>query len=230
MAKKIGILGGMTPESTTSYYERIVHSYMKRFRDYSFPEIIIYSVSFQQYVDWMNSGNWREITAGLLDGLSSLAQAGAEFAVIATNTMHKVFPALSEESGIPLLSIVDATAEAVMAEKLQTVALLGTRFTMADTFYQDGLQRYGITTLVPEQDDQLLINDIIFSELGKGIITQTSRDRYLTIIEKLVSEGAEGVILGCTEIPLLIRPEDAALPLFDTAVIHAEAALTRSLA
>ncbi|MBN2417437.1 amino acid racemase [bacterium] len=230
MANRIGILGGMTPESTVIYYTTIIHSYLQRFGDYGFPEIVIESVSFQQYVDWMNSDSWPAITESLVQALARLERAGADFAVIATNTMHKVFPALLKRSGIPLLSIIDAVADAVAANRLKTVALLGTKFTMSGTFYQEGLKRHGIATLVPDEDDQQLINEVIFSELGRGVLNDRSREQYLGIIGTLAERGAEGVILGCTEIPLLIRPDDTALPLFDTAIIHAEAALARALA
>ena len=229
MSKTIGILGGMTPESTVSYYQHITRSYIERFGDFGFPETIIYSVSFQEYEDWMISGNWDSIAEGLSRGIASLKRGGADFAVIATNTMHKVFPQLKENSPIPLISIIDATAEAIRERNMKTVGLLGTSFTMSEPFYLEGLAAYGITAIVPDKEGQKTINDIIFYELGKGILTDESRQKYVNIVYKLHEEGAEGVILGCTEIPLLIKEEDCGVPLFDTAVIHAEKALKYAL-
>lgn len=230
MAKTIGIVGGMTPESTTSYYEYITRTYQKRFGDYSFPEIVIYSVSFQQYEDWMNDGHWDLIAGGLIRAVRSLAKAGADFAVIATNTMHKVFDKIQEKSSVPLISIIDATAEDILKRGMETVGLLGTIFTMREAFYKNGLKKYGIRTLVPDDHEQKIVNEIIFRELGKGEIKKGSKQKYIDIVHRLHAQGAEGVILGCTEIPLLISEKDCGVPLFDTALIHAEKALQYSLA
>lgn len=230
MAERIGILGGLTPESTVTYYLHIVHSYQRRFGDHGFPEIVVYSVSFQRFEDWMEAGEWDRIAEGLRDGIERLAAAGAGFAVMATNTMHLLYDRLVRESPIPLLSIIDATAGAIRARGLRTVGLLGTRFTMEKPFYAEGLARYGIASLVPDKEDREYIHRIIMDELSRGVTTEPSRLGYLSIIDKLASRGAEGVVLGCTEIPLLIRPEDTPVPLFDTAVLHAEAALERALA
>ena len=229
MAKKIGILGGMTPESTTTYYETIIHKYEEKSGDYNFPEIIIYSVSFQQFVDWMHQDKWDNVRSALAEGLNSLAKAGADFAVIATNTMHLLFDDLQKESDIPLLSIVDAAAASISKKKLDKVILLGTKFTMSRQFYQEGLNRHQISTIVPNTEEQDIIHKIIFDELGRGIIKDESRKKYLDIIQRLHQKGGQGVILGCTEIPLLIKNSDCDLPLFDTAAIHAEKALEFAL-
>lgn len=229
MAKKIGILGGMTPESTVTYYERITRSYQKQFGDYGFPEVVIYSVSFQQYEDWMMQGNWKEITSHLIEGVSALHRAGTDFAVLATNTMHNVFPQIEEASPIPLISIIDATAEAIIARGMKTVGLLGTIFTMTLPFYSEGLDRHGIRTIVPSDTDMNTVNRIIFEELGKGVLKSDSRTQYVEIIHRLHRKGAEGVILGCTEIPLLVKDADCEIPLFDTTVIHADKALMFAL-
>jgi len=230
MAKTIGIVGGMTPESTTIYYEYITRTYQKRVGDYSFPEILIYSVSFQQYENWMTNGNWDLIANGLIRAVHSLIKAGAEFGVIATNTMHKVFDIIQEKSSIPLISIIDATAEAILKKEMETVGLLGTIFTMREAFYKNGLKKYGIKTIVPNDQEQKIVYEIIFKELGKGEIKKDSRQKVIDIVHRLHVQGAEGVILGCTEIPLLITEKDCEVPLFDTARIHAEKALQYSLA
>jgi aspartate racemase len=230
MSKRIGILGGMTPESTITYYQHIVRTYQRRFGTHAFPAIVIYSVSFQQLEDWMEAGEWDEVARVLADGLRRLAAAGADFAVIATNTMHLLFDRLERESPIPLISIVDATARAIGRAGLRTVGLLGTRFAMEKPFYADGLARHGIRTIVPDREEREDIHRVIMRELSFGDLRESSRRRYVEIIENLVRQGAEGAVLGCTEIPLLIKAGDAPVPVFDTAVLHAEEALARAIA
>ena len=225
MYKKIGILGGLSPESTVIYYLRIVRRYQELFGDHSYPEIIIYSVSFQKFIDWMAKDGWDEITEELIRNIRNLAAAGADFALIATNTMHLVFDRVEESSPIPLISIVDATAEAIRKEKINTVGLLGTAFTMEKAFYREGLAKYGIETLVPEKTDRDYINRVIFKELCRGIIRDESRNSFERIIRELTERGAEGIVLGCTEIPLLIDEKDVSTRIFDTAKIHADKAL-----
>ena len=225
MHKKIGILGGLTPESTVTYYQHIVRRYQELFGDHGYPEIIIYSVSFQRFMDWMREENWDEIKEALACGLQSLDSAGADFAVIATNTMHIVFDELREKSPIPLISIIDATAEAIKKEGVDTVGLLGTRFTMEKPFYKEGLARHGIESLVPDKAYIDYINKMVFEELSRGLIRSESRNKFLRIIEGLMGRGAQGIVLGCTEIPLLVTPQHTSVKLFDTATIHANKAL-----
>jgi aspartate racemase len=225
----IGILGGMTPESTITYYQHIVRTYQRRFGTHAFPAIVVYSVSFQQLEDWMEAGEWDRVGDVLVDGTRRLAASGADFAVIATNTMHLLFDRLERESPIPLISIVDAAARAIIRAGLRTVGLLGTRFTMEKTFYADGLARHGIRTLVPEPAEREEIHRVIMQELSYGDLRDGSRRRYLEIIANLVKRGAEGTVLGCTEIPLLVKAGDTPVPVFDTAVLHAEEALARAL-
>jgi aspartate racemase len=229
MTQRIGILGGMTAESTLTYYQQIVRGYQQRFGDHAYPEIVIYSVSFQQFEDWMESGEWDAIARALAEGLRRLHAAGADFAVIATNTMHLLFDRLERDSPLPLLSIVDATARAIRRAGARTVGLLGTRFTMEKPFYADRLALHGIKTVVPDADDRQHVHQVIMHELSRGILDDASRRRYLDIIDRLVARGAEGVVLGCTEIPLLVRPEHTPVPLFDTTALHADEALARSL-
>jgi aspartate racemase len=225
MYKRIGILGGMTPESTVTYYQHIFRRYEEVHGDLGYPETVIYDVSFQRFEDWMGEEDWGSIEEALLDGLKRLAAAGAEFAVIATNTMHILFEKLEARSPIPLISIVDATAEAIKEEGFEVVGLLGTRFTMEKPFYREGLKKHGIDTLVPDEGERIYINRVVFEELSRGQLLPDSRNRYLEIVDGLVQEGAQGVVLGCTEIPLLVTPEHTDVTLFDTAVIHAEKAL-----
>jgi aspartate racemase len=229
VSKRIGIVGGMTPESTVTYYQHIVRTYQRRFGTHAFPAIVIYSVSFQQLEDWMEAGEWDRVGDVLVDGTRRLAASGADFAVIATNTMHLLFDRLERESPIPLISIVDATARAIIRTGLRTVGLLGTRFTMEKTFYADGLARHGIRTLVPEPAEREEIHRVIMQELSYGELRDMSRRRHLEIIANLAKRGAEGVVLGCTEIPLLIKAAGTPVPVFDTAVVHAEEALARAL-
>ena len=230
MAKRIGILGGMSPESTAEYYEYITHTYTQRFGDYGYPEIIIYSVSFQPYVDWPNQERWDLVAQGLSEAGQRLQAAGADFIIIATNTMHLVFDQVQANVDVPMLSLLDAVGEAIQERGIQTVGLLGTRFTMEKTFYQDALVQQGITVLVPDADDREYVNGVIYDELVAGQIRDESRAGFVEIIHRLAERGAEGVILGCTEIPLLVSEADAGLPLFNTTTIHAAAALNYALA
>jgi aspartate racemase len=223
--KRIGILGGMSPESTALYYEHITRTYTAQYGDYGYPEILIYSVKFQRFVDWQRNGQWHEAAQEMASALERLRIAGADFGLIATNTMHFVFDEVQQAVRMPLLSIVHATAEAIVDAGLRSVGLLGTRFTMRERFFLDGLERSGITALVPETCDQLRVHDVIFQELCRGEIRPESQRLFLKIIEGLRDRGAQGIILGCTEIPLLLRPEHCDLPLFNTALLHAEKAL-----
>ncbi len=225
MHKKIGILGGLSPESTVTYYQHIVRKYQQLFGDHSYPEIIIYSVNFQRFIDWMGQDEWDTITEELINATRSLAAAGVDFAVIATNTMHIVFDEVQGESPIPLISIIEATAEAIKEEEMDTVGLLGTRFTMEKQFYRKGLASHGIETFVPDKVDGEYIDKVVFEELSRALINSDSRDRLLRIIEGLVGRGAQGIILGCTEIPLLVKQQHTSVKLFDTATIHADKAL-----
>ncbi len=229
MHRKIGILGGMSPESTVAYYEYITRTYTVRCGDYSYPEIIIYSVCFQDYVDWCNLERWDHVAKALGLAAQRLVAAGADFIVIATNTMHLVWDEVRASVDVPVLSLLDAVAEAILARGMHTVGLLGTRFTMEKPFYRDALVRRGIAVLVPDGDDRAYVNRVIYDELVAGQIREEARAGFVAIIDKLAERGAEGVILGCTEIPLLICEEDAGLPLFDTTTLHAEAALEFAL-
>ncbi len=229
MHKTIGILGGMSPESTVAYYEYITRTYTERHGDYSYPEILIYSMSFQTYVDWPRQGRWDLVALGLSTAARVLEDAGADILLIATNTMHIVFDEVAASVDVPMLSLLDAVAEEVLRREIETVGLLGTAFTMEHTFYPEALAKEGIAVLVPKLEDRQLVNDVIYQELVAGLIRRSSRDTFVRIIDELKTRGAQGVILGCTEIPLLVTQEDAPLPLFDTTTIHADAALRHAV-
>lgn len=229
MHKTIGIIGGMSPESTVAYYQTITRSYTARFGDYGYPPVIIYSVRFQDYVDWPTQGRWDLVAQGLGDAAKRLQDAGAGLIVIATNTMHIVYDEVQAAVEVPVLSLLDVVARAIAARGMTTVGLLGTRFTMEHTFYPDALTRHNITVVTPNPDDRALVHRVIYEELTAGTIRDESRREYVRIIQQLAQSGAQGVILGCTEIPLLVSESDAGLPLFDTTQLHAEAALNKAI-
>jgi aspartate racemase len=229
MHKTIGILGGMSPESTVAYYEYITRTYTERYGDYGYPEILIYSVSFQPYVDWPMADRWELVAEGLSRAAQKLEAMGAAVIIIATNTMHLVFDEVQAGVQVPMINLLDAVGAAIIARGMRTVGLLGTQFTMEKGFYQDALARQGIAVLVPGAGDRRYVNAVIYDELVAGQIRDESRAGYLRVIDKLAARGAEGIVLGCTEIPLLIGEADAGLPLFDTTTIHAEAALRFAL-
>jgi aspartate racemase len=219
----------MSPESTVEYYQYITRTYIKRYGDYAYPEVLIYSVSFQPYVDWPEQDRWDLVARGLSDAARRLETAGADLIVIATNTMHLVVDEIQAAVTAPVLSLLDVVADAILARGMSTVGLLGTRFTMEKGLYQDALARKGITVLAPGEADRAYVNDVIYNELVAGQIRDESRAGYVAIIEELAGRGAEGIVLGCTEIPLLVRAQDVSLPLFDTTMLHAEAALDFAL-
>jgi aspartate racemase len=229
MHKKIGILGGMSPESTIAYYKRITRTYTERFGDYGYPEIIIYSVSFQPYVDWPQQEEWGLVAQGLSEAARRIEAAGADFMVMATNTMHLVLEQVRASIQIPVLSLLDAVSEAILAVGIEKVGLLGTKYTMEKTFYQDALEQRGITVLVPGAEDRQCVDAVIYDELVAGRIRNESRARLVAVIRRLAERGAQGIILGCTEIPMLVNDKDAGMRLFDTTAIHADAALSYAL-
>jgi aspartate racemase len=220
----------MSPESTAEYYLLLVRSYREQFGNHGYPQIIIYSVSFQPYIDWPNRGRWDLVAQGLSDAARRLVQAGAELLVIATNTMHKVIGEVQASVEVPVINLLDVVSEHILARGMDTVGLLGTKFTMEERFYADALADKGIHVLVPSTEDRDYVNEVIYQELVAGQILDRSRREFQRIIQSLVRDGAQGVILGCTEIPLLISKSDVEVPLFDTTRIHAAAALTASLA
>jgi len=219
-AKTIGIVGGLGPESTIAFYGDIAREYHRRFGDYAYPAMVIYSLSFQEIID----AGYRT-SKKVLHAIEALAAAGADFAVAACNSIHTVHEELSDRAPIPWISITEATADAVESAGIKSVALLGTKITMAGDFFPRALSARGIACRTPDTDDRERINRIIFEELVVGDARDESRRRVLEIIERLRCDGAAGVILGCTELPFLIRPEDTNLPLFDTNRLLAHKAL-----
>ncbi len=229
MHKKIGVLGGMSAESTVTYYQYITRKYMELFGDCGYPEIIVYSVNFQRYVEWQHLGQYDKIAGDMISAAKALERAGADFALIATNTMHLMFDQVQAAVKIPFLHIVDATAEAIRARNLSKVGLMGTKLTMNAPFYKERLAANGVTMFVPDSSEQEEINRVIYEELVRGLLLESSRKRFADIIARMRARGAQGIIMGCTEIPLLISESDSSLPLFDTATIHAEKALRYSI-
>lgn len=227
--KTIGLIGGMSWESTIEYY-RIINSTVKeRLGGYHSAKCILYSVDFHEIEALQSSGEWDKTAVILAGAAMSLEKAGADFIVICTNTMHKVADQIRSYIKIPILHIAEVTADELKACSIKKVALLGTRYTMEQDFYKQNLINRGFDVLVPQAEDREKINDIIFHELCLGIISEDSRKIYLDIIHKLAQSGAQGVILGCTEIGLLISQNDTPVPLFDTTPIHARRAALYAL-
>lgn len=222
--KTIGLIGGMSWESTVTYYQIINEVVKHDLGGLHSAKCLLYSVDFEEIEACQSSGDWQRSAQILGGAAQSLERAGADFLVICTNTMHKVAPQLQEMVGIPILHIADVTAHVLMERDVSRVALLGTRYTMEQDFYKDILISKGIEVLIPEEEERVQVNRIIFEELCLGQIREQSKAYYLEVIGRLMSRGAQGVILGCTEIGLLVKPEDTNAALFDTTVIHAESA------
>ncbi|MEQ5835339.1 aspartate/glutamate racemase family protein [Marinobacter sp. NFXS9] len=229
--KTIGLLGGMSWESTVSYYRALNEGVKARLGGLHSAKICLHSVDFAEIETLQRSGNWDETGRMLSAAARSVEAAGADFLLIGTNTMHKVAPQIEAAIAIPLLHIADATAERLRADGITRVGLIGTRYTMEQDFYKGRMaERFDLDVRVPNEDEQAAIHEVIFEELCQGIIRDDSRDAFLAIIQKLYEAGAEAVILGCTEIALLVGPEDTGVPLYDTTRIHAEQAVERALA
>ena len=225
MPKRIGILGGLSPESTVAYYQHIVRTHTARTGDHAYPEILIYSLCFEPYIQWPRERRWDLIAQGLSAAARTLESAGADFIVIATNTMHMVLREVQAAVGVPILSLLEVVGEAIRQRGITSVGLWGTRFTMEAPLYPEALAQKGIEVLRPEARDRNYVNQVIYDELIRGEFKEAARREFVEVIHRLARCGAGGVILGCTEIPLLVTEQDAGLPLFDTATLHAEAAL-----
>ena len=224
--KTIGLLGGMSWESTLKYYRAINTGVQKALGGFHSAKIILYSFDFEPIEQLQAKGDWPGMARELSDAAQRVQAAGADFLLICTNTMHKVAPEIEAAIQIPIIHIADATAEVLVHEGIKTVGLLGTAFTMEQAFYKDRLaNNFGLKVLVPDEDDREIIHKIIFQELVMGKIEADSKAEYLRIIDSLAGQGAEGVILGCTEIGMLINQSDTSVRLFDTTYIHAEKAV-----
>ncbi len=227
--KTIGLIGGMSWESSAEYYRMLNEQMKQRLGGLHSAECLMHSVDFEEIERFQSQGKWDEAGERLANVARSLEKGGAELIVLCTNTMHKVISSIEEAVSVPVLHIADATAKEIRANHLHTVGLLGTKYTMEQNFYKERIQGSGIEVLIPEAAERDIINEIIFNELCLGEINDTSKVKYRQAIQNLINRGAEGIILGCTEIGLLIQDEDAAVPLFDTAKIHVEAAVKQAL-
>ena len=227
--RTIGLLGGMSWESTALYYRLLNEDVRERLGGFHSARLVMASVDFAEIEAMQSAGDWSAAGALLAHEAHALERAGAECLVLCTNTMHKVADAIEEAVGIPLLHLADVTADAVRRAGLDRVALLGTRFTMEQPFYADRLRSHGIDVLVPDGDDRTLVHDVIYDELVLGMVRDGSRAAYVDVVARLVEQGAQGVVLGCTEIELLIGPDDVPVPVFATTLLHAIAAVDFSL-
>lgn len=229
--KVIGLLGGMSWESTALYYRILNQQVKQRLGGLHSAELVLYSVDFQRIEQLQAAGEWQQAGEILAEAARNLERAGAQFIVLCTNTMHKVAAQISAATGIPLLHIADATVRRIQQAGVRKVGLLATRFTMEQDFYRGRLQQqFGLEVITPEREDRIFVHKVIYHELCLGEINPASRRRYGEIMQQLVAQGAEAIILGCTEITLLVDATDASVPLFDTTLIHAEEAVTQALA
>lgn len=228
--KTIGILGGMSWESSLEYYRIMNEEVKARLGGLHSASLVMHSFDFEPLSKLLFESDWPALAEILSGQARKLEEAGADCLVIATNTMHQAAPLIEEAVGIPLIHIADAAGRAIQQAGLERVELLGTRFTMELDFYRLRLkEKFGVEVLIPESDDRELINRVIFDELCLGLVEDGSRREYLRIIDELAGRGAQGVVLGCTEIPLLVGPKDTALPLLDTTALHAKAAVDFAL-
>jgi aspartate racemase len=227
--KTIGLIGGMSWESSAKYYELINKEVKKQLGGLHSAKCILYSVNFEEIQRYQAEGDWERAGHVLGDVALSLEKAGADFIIICTNTMHKVIEYVEEKISIPILHIADATAHQIVKSEICTIGLLGTKYTMEQDFYKSRIESNGIKVLVPNSTDREVINKVIFEELCLGEILPSSREYYKKVIQLLIEDGAEGIILGCTEIGLLVKPEDSEVSLFDTTVIHALESVKKAL-
>jgi aspartate racemase len=230
MMKTIGLIGGMSWESTLEYYRLLNETVHDRLGGFHSAKCVLVSVDFAEIEQLQNQNRWDEATQAIVEAATQLDRAGAEIILLCTNTMHICAPGIQTATRVPFLHIADATASAVKAQNLSKVGLLGTRFTMEGSFIRDRLaENFSLTVLVPDKAEMEQIHRIIYDELVQGVILEKSRQVYIEIIDHLIARGAQGIILGCTEIGLLIRQEDISVPVFDTTRIHALAAIDFSL-
>jgi aspartate racemase len=228
--RMIGLIGGMSWESSAEYYRILNQGVRDRLGPTASARCLLWSFDFSEIEALQHQGDWQGLIARMINAARRLEAAGAEMLLICTNTMHRMAPEVQAAVRIPLLHIADPTAERIKAEGFGKVGLLGTAFTMEHDFYKGRLsERHGLDVIVPRDADRITVHRIIYEELVAGKVIASSRDAYRAVIARLIEDGAEAIILGCTEIMLLVRPEDSAVPLFDTTRIHAEAAITAAL-
>ncbi|MFD9488219.1 aspartate/glutamate racemase family protein [Streptomyces sp. NPDC059991] len=227
--RTIGLIGGMSWESSAEYYRLLNELVRERLGGLHSARCVLHSVDFAEIEEFQRAGEWERAGEVLADAAKGLEAAGADLVLICTNTMHKVADQVAAAVSVPLLHLGDATAEAVRARGIRRVGLLGTAFTMEQDFYRDRLRSHGLEVVTPDARDRALVHRVIYEELCLGVVRDESRAAYQDVISRLVSDGAEGVILGCTEIELLIRQEHSPVPVFPTTRLHAEAAVTAAL-
>lgn len=228
--KTIGMIGGMSWESTTSYYKAINEGVRDALGGLHSAKICMYSVDFAPIEKLQHDGDWEGTATILKDAARSVEAGGADFLLICTNTMHKVAPQIEEAISIPVLHIADATAEKLQEDNVKRVGLLGTRFTMEEEFYKGRLtDKFNIAVVTPDEEEREIVHNVIYSELCLGKVSDQSRQKYLEIIDSLHKKGAEAVILGCTEIALLVQQEHTDVPLYDTTEIHARSAVDQAI-
>ena len=228
--KVIGLLGGMSWESSLEYYRILNEIVKERLGGLHSAKCILYSVDFEEIENLQHQGKWDELTKIMIESAQNLEKAGADMVLICTNTMHKMANEVQKELKIPLLHIADAAAQKVKEMNLKKVGLLGTKYTMEQDFYKGRIKKkYDIDVIIPDLDEREIVHDVIFNELCLGKIKEESKEQYKKIIQNLIHKGAEGIILGCTEIPLLINQEDFDVPIFDTTMIHCQAAVDHAL-
>jgi aspartate racemase len=228
--KTIGLIGGMSWESSQEYYRIINETVEETMGDLHSAKSLMYSFDFEEIEKLQHQGDWDKLTELMIEAARALEKGGADFVVICTNTMHKMADEVQKNIQIPLLHITDATAEKIKEKGINKIGLLGTKFTMEEDFYKCRLlDKYEIEVIIPNEEERQIVHEVIYNELCLGKINQSSKKRFKKIIQNLISDGAEGIILGCTEIPLLIKQEDVEVPLFDTTTIHAKSAVENAL-
>ncbi|MGA2623880.1 MAG: aspartate/glutamate racemase family protein [Bacteroidota bacterium] len=228
--KTIGLIGGMSWESSLEYYRIINETTKQKLGGFHSAKSILYSVDFEEIERLQHQGRWDKLTKIMIHAAQRLERAGADLVVICTNTMHKMADDVQHSIRIPLLHIADATAEQIQLQNLHTVGLLGTKFTMEQDFYRGRLsEKFGLKVLIPADDEREIVHSVIYDELCLGQTKESSRAEYIRIINNLVNRGAQGIILGCTEIPLLVKQKDVGVPIFDTTTIHAQHAVEVAL-
>lgn len=224
--KTIGLLGGMSWESTSLYYKWINEGIKRRLGGLHSAKVVMVSLDFQEIEDLQHTNKWSESGELLRKAARQVEAGGADFLLICTNTMHKVAPQIEEAIRIPLIHIADATAEEIKGKGIKTVGLLGTRFTMEQDFYAGRLKdKHGLRVITPSKEDREVVHQVIYNELVLGVVREDSRRKFITIMDKMREQGAEGVIEGCTEIVMLVQQENTTIPLFDTTAIHAQKAV-----
>jgi aspartate racemase len=227
--KTIGIIGGITWLSSLDYYRILNQLVLERSGCADSAKIILYSLNFGEIKPLVEAGSWDDIATIACDAAKKLEQAGADCILIGANTIHKIADNIQQSVNIPVIHIAEVTASAIVQQQLKTVALLGTKYTMQLDFYKDKLLEQNIHTIIPAEEDIEYINAAIFNEMGKGVFLPETKERFIQIINQLINKGAEGVILGCTEIPILIKQKDCPVPVFDTTMLHAKAAVDFAL-